>query len=153
MSTPTPSRSAAQKSKGRAAARRSRRTPGSTGVGNYYHIQLRPSSDFVTYRTLDVGRRGHIQRVAGRRSTGSWATIKWLIAKEDAHLEGEKLVADTPAARSLIRQLGSEPVHTYGDRFSAKPKPRATRRRGDAEPTKVRRQASASRRPTTRGRK
>lgn len=93
--------------------------------GHYYHIQVRPSADFVSFRTQDVGGKGHIQRVAGRRPTGSWATIKWLVAKEDAHLEGEKLVPDTAAARSLIKKLGSTPVHTYGDRFSAKPTPRA----------------------------
>jgi hypothetical protein len=112
-------------SPGKAAV--SRRPPGTTGIGRYFHIQLRPSSEFVSYRTHDVGRRGHIQRVAGKRPTGSWATIKWLVAKEDAHLEGEKLVADSPAARSLIARLGSKPVHTYGDRFSAKPNAKSKR--------------------------
>jgi hypothetical protein len=114
------------KSQNAARSRRHSRASAEGHPGHYYHIQVRPSSEFVSFRTQDVGGKGHIQRVAGKRPTGSWATIKWLVAKEDAHLEGEKLVADTAAARSLIKKLGSTPVHTYDDRFSAKPTPRAS---------------------------
>jgi hypothetical protein len=124
------------------------------GPGHFYHIQIRPSSEFVSFRTQDVGRKGHIQRVAGRRPSGSWATIKWLIAKQDAHVEGEQLVADTAAARTLIKKLGSTPVHTYGDRFSAKPAPRAR----EASRTPATAKARAQREPakksvSDRGRK
>lgn len=102
---------------------RTRKKPGSTGKGNYYHVEVRSKSDFVTFRTQDVGRPGHIQRVAGKRSNGSWETVKWLISKEDAHLANGKLVADTTGARKVLEQLGSKPVHTRGDRFEAKPRP------------------------------
>jgi hypothetical protein len=100
-----------------------RKTPGSTGRGDYYHIEVRPAGDFVTFQTQDMGRRGHIQRVAGRRSSGYWATVKWLIGKEDAHIQEHKLVPDTKDAKEIIeQQLGSQPVHLLGDRFKARPR-------------------------------
>lgn len=97
-----------------------RKKPGTTGEGNYYHVEVRPKDEFTTFRTQDVGGEGHLQRVAGKRSSGSWATAKWLISKEDAHIEDGKLVADTKDARDLIKKLGSEPVHKRGDQFAAK---------------------------------
>jgi hypothetical protein len=99
-----------------------RKKPGSTGQGDYYHVEVRPRGDFVAFRTQDVGDQGHIQRVAGKRESGSWATVKWLIGKEDAHVSGDSLVGDTPEAKDLIKQLGSKPVHKSGDRFGAKPR-------------------------------
>ena len=100
-----------------------RKAPGSSGSGDYYHVEIRPGEEFVTFQTQDVGRRGHIQRVAGRRSSGYWTTVKWLIGKEDAHIQDEKLVPDTKAAKEVIKQLGSQPVRLIGDRFRARPKP------------------------------
>ncbi len=99
---------------------RERKKPASTGQGKYYHIEVRPKGEFTTYRTQDVGEPGHVQRVAGKRSSGSWATVKWLIGKEDAHIEAGKLVPDTRDAREVVEQLGSQPVHLSGDRFEAK---------------------------------
>lgn len=115
---------------------RVRRQPGAGG-GRYYRVAVRPKSEFVSFRTQDVGRKGHIQRVAGKRSSGSWATVTWLIGKEDAHVLNGHLVPDTLDARKLIAQLGSRPVHTTGDRFTAsdrrnipeKEKPTAAQRR------------------------
>ena len=103
--------------------RRTRKAPGSSGRGDYYHVEVLPGEEFVTFQTQDVGRRGHIQRVAGKRSSGYWTTVKWLIGKEDAHIQDEKLVPDTKAAKNVINQLGSQPVRLVGDRFKAKPKP------------------------------
>ena len=100
-----------------------RRKPGSTGKGDYYHVEVRPGEKFVTFRTQDVGRRGQIQRVAGQRFSGYWTTVKWLIAKEEAHIQDAKLVPDTKAAKEVIEQLGSQPIHWIGDRFRAKPDP------------------------------
>jgi len=99
-----------------------RKPPGSTGEGEYYHVEVRPGDDFVTFRTQDVGDPGHIQRVAGKRESGSWATVKWLISKEDAHLSGDTLVGDTKDAKDVIKKLGSKPVHKKGDLFEAKPR-------------------------------
>ena len=101
---------------------RARQKPGSTGKGGYYHVEVRSKGDFVTFRTQDVGRRGHIQRVAGKRSSGSWDTVKWLIGKEDAHIENNRLVPDTTGARKVLEQLGSKPVRLRGDRFEARPR-------------------------------
>ncbi|HET9908313.1 MAG TPA: hypothetical protein VFQ23_16820 [Anaerolineales bacterium] len=100
-----------------------RKAPGSGGIGEYYHVELRPGEEFVTFQTQDVGRRGHIQRVAGRRSSGYWTTVKWLIGKEDAHIQDERLVPDSKAAKDVIQGLGSQPVRLIGDRFRARPKP------------------------------
>lgn len=98
---------------------RTRKKPGSGGQGDYYHVEVRDRGDFETFRTQDVGEAGHLQRVAGKRSSGSWATVKWLIGKEDAHVEDGKLVGDTKDANDLIKKLGSQPVHISGDRFKA----------------------------------
>src|SRR5262245_2940446 len=74
---------------------RVRKKPGTSGEGNYYRIAVRDKAEFVTFRTQDVGEPGHVQRVAGKRSSGSWDTLTWLISKDDAHVENGKLVADT----------------------------------------------------------
>ena len=75
------------KSRKRSSARRSPRAktrrakPGARGHGGFFHIQVRPRTEFVFFRNQDVGRRGGIERVAGRRANGSWDTQKWLIGK------------------------------------------------------------------------
>ena len=99
---------------------RGRQKPGSGGQGKYYHVEVREGDDFETFRTQDVGDEGHLQRVAGKRPSGSWTTVKWLISKEDAHVEDDKLVGDTQEAKDLIKKLRSRPVHIRGDRFEAK---------------------------------
>jgi hypothetical protein len=75
-----------------------------------------------------VGEPGHIQRVAGKRSSGSWETVKWLIGKEDAHIEGNRLVPDTKGAKEVLKELGVQPIHLNGDRFNAKSSSNAGRR-------------------------
>ena len=104
----------------RGHARRAK--PGARGTGGFFHIQVRPRSEFVTFRNQDVGRRGGIERVAGRRANGSWDTQKWLIGKSEAHLVGKRLEPDTAGARKVLAQLGSLPRHLGGDRFIAKPR-------------------------------
>jgi hypothetical protein len=106
----------------RQPARRKRAKPGSRGGGRFFHIELRPSGQFVAFRVQDVGERGGVERVAGLRATGSWDTAKWLVEKTHAHTEDGRLVADSAEARKLFRSLGSPPVHLGGDRFKAKPR-------------------------------
>lgn len=120
---------------------RSRKKPGTGGGGDYYHIAVRPKKEFVTFRTQDVGDPGHIQRVAGKRSSGSWDTVKWLIGKEDAHIEGGRLVPDTADARKLLDDLGSRPIHVKGDLFKAKPRPNVPERE---KPTPAQRRARSA---------
>lgn len=102
---------------------RQRKKPGSTGKGKYYHIAVRPKTEFTTFRTQDVGQPGGLQRVAGKRPSGSWDTVKWILSKEDAHVENGRLVPDSQAAKDLLAELGAAPVHVRGDRFSARPRP------------------------------
>ena len=111
-----------QKNKKSVPRQKTRQRPRSAGAGEYYHIEVLPRTDFVNFQTQAVG-RGHIQRVAGQRSSGYWSTVKWLIDKSDAHVQDNKLVPDTPAAKNVMEQLGSEPVRMLGDLFKARPRP------------------------------
>lgn len=116
MTTKAPSES-------KSGAPKRRAKPGATDEGKFYHIELRPRSDFRTFRTQDVGGKGGIERVAGKRSDGTWDTQKWLVAKSLAHVSGKRLVPDHEHARALIEQFRSRPVQISGDRFKASPRP------------------------------
>lgn len=85
---------------------RARAKPGTKGERKYYHIEVRPKEEFVTFRYHDIGRPGHIQRLAGKRSSGSWDDQAWLISKEDAHIEDRELVVDTPDAQEILDVVG-----------------------------------------------
>jgi len=111
--TTTKQRNAQSKSQTRAK-------PGSKGTGDYFRIVVRPKDLFVTFRNQDVGKPGGLQRVAGKRGSGSWATQAWLVSKDDAHVTGEKLVPDSQDAKNLLANLGSTPQHEKGDIFTAK---------------------------------
>jgi len=133
---------------------RARKKPGATGEGNYYHIDVRPKGEFSTFRTQDVGGPGHLLRVAGKRFSGSWSTAAWLISKDDAHVENDKLVGDTKDAKDLLKNLRSTPVHLSGDRFKATDRPDVPERsKPTAAQTRARREniktAQAARRKKT----
>ena len=104
------------------SAKISRAKPGAKGGGRFFHIELRPSREFISFRVQDVGAPGGVERVAGLRANGSWDTAKWLVEKTHAHLVDDRLVADSVEARKLLASLGSQPVHVAGDRFKAKPR-------------------------------
>jgi len=112
----------------RAQPQGDRAEPGSSGEGEFFHVELRPRGEFRTFRTQDVGNSGGIERVAGKRESGSWDTQKWLIGKEHAHMEGDRLVPDSEDARDVLAELGSTPVHVRADRFRAKPRPNVPER-------------------------
>lgn len=99
-----------------------RARPGARGGGKFFHIEVRRPRDFVRFRVQDVGGKGGIERVAGLRASGSWDTQKWLISKDQAHIEGGLLVPDTADARKVLGSLGSGAQHVTGDRFKAKPR-------------------------------
>ena len=101
---------------------RARKKPGAGG-GDFYRIEVRDRSEFKTFRTQDVGEKGGIERLAGKRSSGSWDTVSWLISKDYVHKRGGTLVADNDDAQHVFDTLGSKPKHVSGDRFSAKPRP------------------------------
>jgi hypothetical protein len=98
---------------------RKRAKPGSRGGGRFFHIELRPSAQFIAFRVQDVGAPGGVERVAGRRASGSWDTAKWMVEKSHAHIEGGRLVPNSEEAKKLFAGLGSPPVQIEGDRFRA----------------------------------
>jgi hypothetical protein len=116
--------------------RKRRAKPGSMGEGDYYRIELRPSSDFTFFRNHDVGDKGHLIRVAGKRTSGSWDTVAWLVSKEDAHNEGETLIGDSEDAKQLIESLGTKPKHVKGDIFEAKDRPNIPEKKKPTEAQK-----------------
>jgi hypothetical protein len=106
----------------RAPSPRKRAKPGSRGGGRFFHIEVRPSAQFIAFRVQDVGAPGGVERVAGQRASGSWDTAKWLVEKTHAHIEDGRLVPDSTEAKKLFKSLGSAPVYVDGDRFRAKPR-------------------------------
>ena len=131
------SKTAARSRTARRAQPKARRRAAS-GRGKFFHIELRPKSDFTEFRTHDVGRKGGIERVAGRRAGGSWSTQKWLIAKNQAHIEGDSLVGDTADARQVLSLLGSHPKRIRADRFGVEG---GTQERASARPSQAPRRA------------
>ncbi len=115
-----------------------RAKPGEKGSGEYYRIVVRPKSEFKIFRIHDVGRKGHIQRLAGKRASGSWDTQAWLISKKDALLKNRKLVPLTSSARKILRDLRSIPKYKRGDIFEAKPRKNIPEK---AKPTKAQKTA------------
>ncbi len=114
-----------------------RARPGTRGGGRFYRVEVRPKSGFVTFRYHDVGRRGHVVRLAGKRATGSWADAAWLVSKTDAHVEEGKLVADTASARRILKVIGPA-RRLRGDVFRGYPRPNVPER---AKPTAAQRRA------------
>jgi len=97
------------------------RKPGSRAGGEYYRVEVRPKSEFVTFRTHDIGEPGHVQRIAGKRRSGSWDDQTWLISKSDAHVEQGRLVADTADVAAVLERIGPA-RHAYADRFEGHPR-------------------------------
>lgn len=128
---------------------RMRKKPGTTGKGEFYRIEVRPKGQFTSFRTQDVGKKGGLERIAGRRSSGSWDTATWLVSKKDAHVVGKKLVITDTRAKSLLNNLGSTITHVKGDVFTAKPrknvpeaaKPTAKQKRAQSKNIKKAQQA------------
>ena len=54
---------------------RKRAKPGSRGGGRFFHIEVRPSAQFVAFRVQDVGAPGGVERV------GSWLCTSGFCAK------------------------------------------------------------------------
>jgi hypothetical protein len=123
MATDKPKEAVKENIKNTQPEEKERAEPGTKGEGEYFRIIVRTKDEFATFRTQDVGDKGHILRLAGKRSNGSWDTQTWLISKDDAHMEGDTLVADSDDARELIETLGTKPIHVEGDVFEAKDRP------------------------------
>ena len=99
-----------------------RAKPGTRGKGRYYRIVIRPKSSFKSFRVQDVGGRGGVERLAGKRRNGSWDTQAWLIPKSQAHVSSGFLVGNTSKVRGVLSKLGSKPRRVKADVFRAKPR-------------------------------
>lgn len=102
---------------------RLRTKPGLGGSGKFYRIEIRPKSDFTSFRTQDVGGKGGLERLAGRRSSGSWATVAWLVDKKNARVStsGELLITDPKERAALTKALRGKILKVKGDIFKAHP--------------------------------
>jgi hypothetical protein len=116
---------------------RMRARPGTGGGGRYYRVEVRPKSGFEIFRYHDVGRPGHVKRLAGKRSSGSWADAAWLISKTDAHVRNGVLVADTAGARKVLKDIGPARL-VRGSLFRGHPRRNVPER---AKPTAAQRRA------------
>lgn len=102
---------------------RSRKKPGSSGEGDFYHIEIRPKAQFTSFRTQDVWEKGGLERVAWRRPSGSRDTATRLVSKEVAHMTADhKLIIDETKARSVLDDISGEITRVKGDTFKAKPR-------------------------------
>ncbi len=99
-----------------------RKKPGSTGNGKFYRIEIRPKSEFKTFRMQDVGQKGGLERLAGKRSSGSWDTVTWLVSKEDAHVTNGHLIITAPKAKSVLKSISGKIIHVKADIFKAHPR-------------------------------
>lgn len=101
-----------------------RRAPGTGPDALFYRIELRPSRDFAAFRTQDVGKKGGLERVAGKRPSGSWDTQAWLISKKSAHVtRAGQLVIDDPEEREAIENAVGGPImQLKSGIFRAKPR-------------------------------
>jgi len=56
--------------------------------GKYIRIRVRNPKSFKkgSFRTHDIGRKGHSKRIAGKLKKGQWATQAFLVLKSEKHL-------------------------------------------------------------------
>jgi len=117
---------------------RARKLPGTTGKGKFYRIEIRPKGQFVSFRNQDVGKKGGLERLAGRRSSGSWDTVSWLVSKKDAHVKSGHLMITDAKARTVLKSIRGHIVHVKGDVFKAHPRKNVAE---SAKPTPAMRRA------------
>jgi|SRR3989338_1993206 len=101
---------------------RARQKPGSTGKGKFFRIEVRPKSEFKTFRVQDVGKKGGLERLAGKRGSGSWDTVAWLVSKKDAKIKNRKLIIKDVHAKTVLKNLRGPIVRVGGDIFRAHPR-------------------------------
>jgi len=99
-----------------------RKAPGSTGKGKFYRIEIRPKGQFKTFRVQDVGKKGGLERLAGKRASGSWDTVSWLISKDKASVVKGHLKITDKKEQSVLKQIKGPIVHIKGDIFHAHPR-------------------------------
>ncbi len=105
------------------ATKKRRKSPGITGKGKFYRIGIRPKGSFTSFRMQDVGKKGGLERLAGHRASGSWATVSWLVSKKNAHIsaKGELVIDNKKEKAALAKAIRGKIVHVKGDVFAAHP--------------------------------
>ncbi len=106
----------------KALTKHRRKAPGTTGKGRFYRIVIRPKSEFKTFRVQDVGKKGGLERLAGKRPSGSWDTVTWLVEKKDAHVKAGHLMVTGVKAKSVLKSISGHIYHVKGDVFRAHPR-------------------------------
>jgi hypothetical protein len=98
-----------------------RAKPGTTGKGKFYRIELRPKGQFKTFRVQDVGEKGGLERLAGKRPGpgGTWDTVTWLVSKDDAYIDAHGHLKIKGKAKSVLKQIKGKIVHVKADIFRA----------------------------------
>lgn len=100
-----------------------RAKPGTGPAAKFYRIEIRPSRQFSSFRTHDVGRKGNLERIAGHRASGSWDTQAWLVSKDIAHVTASgELVIDNETDRvALEKAVSGKIVQVKPGIFKARP--------------------------------
>lgn len=95
------------------------KTASSIGSGRYFHVEVRPKTDFNAFYTKDVGRTGHSLLVLGRKKKdGKWAAHLWLINKKDAYItESGKLDSEDRRVKQILDYVDGDLVHKEKDTF------------------------------------
>ncbi len=136
---------------------RGRKKPGTGPAAKFYRIEIRPKGQFSSFRTQDVGKKGGLERVAGHRRSGSWATSAWLVAKDKAHVSanGELVLDDAKERSALEKAIRGKIVQVKPGIFHAHPaknvpeaaKPTPSMRRAQASNIKKAQAANRKKRP------
>ena len=64
-----------------------------------------------------------MERIVGKRSSGSWDTATWLVEKNRAHVDKSgKLIIDDPQDKTALKQIRGPIMHKKGDVSTAKPR-------------------------------
>jgi hypothetical protein len=100
-----------------------RKKPGTGPDSDFYRIDVRPARTFVLFRTHDVGSKGGLERIAGKRASGTWDTQAWLVSKENAHVtRGGQLVIDDLEERDALKKaISGKIMQRASGLFTAKP--------------------------------
>ncbi len=94
--------------------------PESIGESEFFHVEVLPKKIYKRFRRRNSFGKDGIEIVEGQRANGVWQIIKWLISKKIAHIENDRLIADTEEAQQLFDRIGFVPKQLSGDIFEAR---------------------------------
>ena len=100
-----------------------KKAPFPLGNGQYYHVEVRPKTEFSAFYTEDVGRRKHSMLVLGKqKKDDKWATHKWLISKGDAYISDRgELKSEDHRIQQILDYVDGNLVHKERDTFYIRP--------------------------------